>query len=469
MAPEGLPVERLREFLRDLKPAARALLIAELERGMLRGDEMPGTDIVLQELRRTLRDVEQPPPRVGNPERLFFKSIEPFIVDDEATHRHRGRIARIALAPIWSWICRDLMPEESKTFSDDVAHALLANDNARAEQVTRSFQDQVVGNMQDALDAVAADDKAKRRLSGQIGTPRALEIVNEIAGILKARDALTTIGARMPRHVNALTDPFIEPIKILLDALHGRNPDWLLYGLLLVMSRLAAPWQLVRFATRAADSDKAAKIALNPYAMAVTVVLDEVERLVGELRADLKSGPGVVVIAVLKDIHDAARGLRTELDLSPESAWGRQLAAIRSEISDMLKSEIESMPGRVRRLLRPRPTKEIVPGSALDAGDVAETEALIGFVGACRKYAGELAINEMTQRTFSELQQYLETSTQALIDGVRTAEEGDRRFRQSQVDAAVRFCNKVFGQDYAAMLAKAAEVAAHAERKAAKA
>jgi hypothetical protein len=335
--------------------------------------------------------------------------------------------------------------------------------------VTRAFQDHVAAQMRQALDAVAVDDKARRRMSGQIGIPNALEIVNEILGILKARDALAALGGRLPRHINALAEPHIEQIKALLDALQGRNPELLLYGLLLVMSRLAAPWQLVRLATKAAESDKAAKIVLNPYAIAVTIVLAEVERLVGELKADLKSGPGVVVIAVLKDIHDAARGLRTELDLSSDSPWGKQLAAIRTEISHLLKSEIESMPGRVRRLLRPRPAKDISPGSALDAADVAETEALIGFVGACRKYAGELAINEMTQRTFSELQQYLETGTPALLDGVRTAGEGDRRFRQSQVDAAVRFCNKVFGQEYASMLAKAAEVAAHAERKAAKA
>ena len=66
------------------------------------------------------------------------------------------------------------------------------------------------------------------------------------------------------------------------------------------------------------------------------------------------------------------------------------------------------MPGRVRRLVRPRPSKEIVSGSRLDADEVSETEALIGFVAACRNYASELAINEVTQRTFNELQQFLE-------------------------------------------------------------
>ena len=35
----------------------------------------------------------------------------------------------------------------------------------------------------------------------------------------------------------------------------------------------------------------------------------------------------------------------------------------------------------------------------------------------------------------------------------------DRPFRQSQMEAAVRFCRTVFGVDYAGLLAKAAEIA----------
>jgi hypothetical protein len=73
----------------------------------------------------------------------------------------------------------------------------------------------------------------------------------------------------------------------------------------------------------------------------------------------------------------------------------------------------------------------------------------------------------MTTRCFSELQQYLDTGTQTLLDGLRGCGQSERRFRQSQVDAAVRFCAKVFGQEYASLLTKAAEVAAQSERKAA--
>src|SRR5262249_24383916 len=133
----------------------------------------------------------------------------------------------------------------------------------------------------------------------------------------------------------------------------------------------------------------------------------------------------------------------------------------------ILTGEIELMSGRVRPLIRPRPAKEIVSGTRLDPDEVAETEALIGFVVTCRNYAGELAINEVTQRVFSELQKSLDFGTQALLDQLRQSSGAERSFRQSQIDAAVRFCVKVFGDEYASQIAKAAEVAVQAERKAA--
>ena len=43
------------------------------------------------------------------------------------------------------------------------------------------------------------------------------------------------------------------------------------------------------------------------------------------------------------------------------------------------------------------------------------------------------------------------------------------RLRQSQVDAAIRFCAKLFGAEYADTLARAADVAVKGEQRAAKA
>jgi hypothetical protein len=193
------------------------------------------------------------------------------------------------------------------------------------------------------------------------------------------------------------------------------------------MSRLAAPWQLIRIATRAAESDEVARIAETPYAAAVAIVIGEVECLVNDLRTELKARRPIT--SLLKNIHDAARGLRTEINLSGDSPWSRQLTAIRTEVSSVLRPEIESTPGRVRRLLRPRPSKEIVPDSQLDALDVSEAEMLVEFVAACRTYAAELAVNEMTMRSYMELQNYLESGTKTLLDALRQANDAERSFR----------------------------------------
>ncbi len=460
MAGQGDPaVEKLRAYLGALKPGARALLIAELERGLLHGSGPAGAEMVLAELRRSLRDGRSKSVRFDDPVRLFFQPVEPFLVDDRPDHKHRGRIARSTLEPLWIWISNALMPDEAKAYAEQIELALTAGDTDKAEHQSRAFQDRVVARITQMLDG--ADEKVGGRLSVQFGTSRALEDVQALRGILSARDGLAMLATQLPGHINSLSGPVLESVKAQIDSPMAAKSDLFLYSLVLVMSKLAAPWQLIRLAIKAAGGDDAKRIADTPYAVTVQIVLEEIDRRIRELAADLSSGRGIAVAALLKEVHDALRGLRSEINLPPESAWGKHLAAVRGEVSKIISAEIELMPGRVRRLIRLRPSKEIGPGSRLDADEVTETEALIGFVAVCRNYASELAVNEVTQRTFNELQQFLDTGTRTLLDALRSASPNERPFRQSQVDAAVRFCAKVFGQEYASLLAKAAEVASH--------
>ncbi|HYI27340.1 MAG TPA: hypothetical protein VD863_05760 [Bradyrhizobium sp.] len=464
---DGLLVERLRQYLRDLSPEARLLLMTELERGLLRGDDMPGAELVLQELRRDARDNVRPK-RPGTLARLFFQPLEPVLVDDSATHNHPGRVARVVLEPVWDWICRDLMPGEAKAVTEQVALAFENGEGERAEALATAFQDRAAIRIQEALAAAQSDDKARRKLAGQIGTSRPIEDATAILTVIRARNTLAAFASQLPNHIKTFDDSHVTAVKAMLDAPGAGGPALFVYALVITMNRLAAPWQLIRLAIRAAGSDNASRIAETPYAVTVDIVLAEGQRMIRELKAELRSGRGLAVGALLKSIHDVSRGLRSEINFAHESPWGRGLAALRTQVSDLLKGEIETLPGRVRRLLRPRPIKEIAPNSTLDQNDVQETEAQIDFVNTCRAYAGELALSELTTRTWSDLEHYLDPATSALVESLRMAGESERPFRQSQLDAAVRFCRKVFGDEYAALLLKARDVAAAAERKAAK-
>jgi hypothetical protein len=432
------------------------LLIAELEHGVLQDSAPEGAELVLSELRRSLRTGNHS--RFGDPARLFFQPVESFLVDDHPEHRHRGRIARSAIESIWLWISNTLMPEDTKAYCDQVEQALALGDTDAVERQARAFQDLAAERIVQRLQS--ADDKERRRLTVQFGAARAPEDAKTLCSILNARDGLALLATELPGHIGSLTGPVLEKVKAQLDSPIAASPDQFLYSLVLVMSRLALPWQLIRLATTAANSDDAKRIAETQYALTVELVLEEIDRRARELAADLKSGRGVAVAALLKEVHDAFRGLRSEIDLPGESPWGKRLIAIRADVSKTLSAEIEMVPGRIRRLIRPRSAREIGSGSKLNADEVTETAALVGFVAACRNYASELAVNEITLRAFNDLQQSLDTGTKTLLDSLRSGSPAERSFRQSQLDAAVQFCAKAFGQEYAALLAKAVSVAA---------
>ena len=460
-------IARLRQYLGELPSSARALLAAELERALLRGEEFAGASLILEELRRDLRATPGPDePRAGHPQRLFCAPLTPFLIDQN-DRRYPGRVARANLDPVWEWLCREVVTAEAKTYTDEI-NLLLASDGvAEAERVARTFQDVVVERLRETLAAAKSDEKAARRMAGHMGVRDGIEELREIYTIVRSRDALAVVASRLPAVIGNLADVHLDNVKALLDSPVGCHPDVFRYALIVVMGRLAAPWQLIRVAVRAAGSDQAARIAQSSFAQAVDLVISEIERAIAAMRDAIAAGRRAQVVPLIKDVHDAARALHSELDLSGDPPWGRKLGAARAEAAEVLRGEIETIPGRVRRLLRQRTGTEA--NKPLDAADVADTEAALDVFGASLTYASELALSEATRRVQSDLQNFFDSGTQMLIDGLRSATPAERACRESQVDAAVRFCRKLFGGEYAALLSKAADVAGKGEMRAARA
>jgi len=195
------------------------MLVAELERGVMSGEESAGNELILQELRRTIRVEGQPAsPRMGDAARIFFTPVEPFLIDDAADHKRAGRLSRVSLEPIWEWIARDLIPAEAKALGEDINRALLANDRVKAEQRTRALQDRTLLRIREAVASVIGDDKARRRLAVQVGTPRALEDLATLTGILANRDLLSELARRLPNHLRTFERDQIDSVKLLLES-----------------------------------------------------------------------------------------------------------------------------------------------------------------------------------------------------------------------------------------------------------
>jgi len=460
-------IERLRDYLAQLPPQAQALLMREFERALERGQDTAVATLVLDQLRKIVRKTEAdaaPPPRTDDLSRLLFQVLEPFLVEAGAPIR-AGQIRRSSLAPIWQWLGRDGAPAKLSEF--EAALARMPTDSAGQVEALASKLQAVAADAIFELTGPGGGDKS--RALARVGPPNVIEDLYSTGAVLAVREAIATLNEKLPRSLRAFSDAQIASVTAALNIPVLQTPQMLPFALSIVMQRMTAPWQIIRLAIKIAASDDEIRVAATPYGVAVTMALHDLSCVAAILRMDIKRGHFDNVAGNLKTLHDGVRGLRTELDLRNDSAWGKQLTSIRADISNALQSEIDSVPGRVRRILRQRAEKDIPPGARIDSTEVEETVALIDFVATCRNYASELAINEVTLRTYSDLQQYVERSTEQLVQSLRGADHKVRTYRQQQVQAAIRFCQVLFGDDYASLMSRAAENAATGERKSSRA
>lgn len=431
----------------------------EFERAVERGEDTAVATFVLEQLRRVVRQSDDATPRADDPSRLVFRPLEPFLVDSAPATRP-GQVRRSSLAPVWVWLSREGIPDQVQAFEAAMAQG---GTSAEIDRAVRAIQS-AAG---DAIAAAAGQGTGhdRQRLLSRIGGPNVVEDIAAIGAALQAREALDALGLRLSGQLRQFGESQIASVISALNVPTLQTPQVLPFALSLVMQRLASPWQIIRLGVSVAGSDDEIRVAATPYGVAVTMAIQDLAHAAAELRVDIRRGQFINTSNYLKKLHDGVRGLRTELDIRSDSTWGRQIASIRVEISDSLKSEIESVPGRVRRILRQRPDKDITANTRIDPSEVEETASLIDFVAVCRTYAGELAINEVTLRAYSDLQHYVEKSTESLVESLRAGDSRVRAFRQMQVEAAIRFCNLLFGPDYASLMSKSAEMARTGERK----
>jgi hypothetical protein len=392
----------------------------------------------------------------------LFRPLEPFLVEGNLPVR-LGQVSRTSLLPVWQWLIRDGAPDQVREFEAALVRMRETGAASNLEPAVRKLQIAAADAILKIAMPVPGGDTQRAR--ARVGSPEVIEDLLSIGSVLQAREALDAFSGRLPSYLRVFGDQQTSAVSVSLNVPSLQTPQVLPFALSLVMQRLTAPWQIIRLAIRMAASDDEIRVAATPYGVAVTIALHDLFCLAAGLRIDIRRGHFENVAEHLKILHDGVRGLRTELDLRKDSTWGKQLASIRADISNALQSEIDSVPGRVRRLLRQRPDKDIPAGAKVDPGEVEETAALIDFVAVCRTYASELAINEVTLRTYSDLQHYVEQSTEALVQSLRGGDTKMRAYRQMQVAAAIRFCNVLFGHDYASLMSRAAENALTGERK----
>lgn len=447
--------ERLRHYLAALPPRAQTLLMGEFERAIEKGDNTAVATYVLGELRRIARaDATPAPPRIDDPMRLVFRPIEQFLTD--SLTQRPGTIRRSVLLQIWQWLKRDGAPAAVERL---VAALQVTGTPARAADrgfAISDFQRAAAIALSLAATASPAEQKILLARIGHSAQPEDLAL---IADLLRARDALDGLALRLPTHIREFGPSQIAAVEAALNLPALKQKSLMPFALTLAMGRMQMPWQIFRLATRAADSDSEFRVASTPQAIAVTMAIQYLAGIAAQLREDLQRAHFDTIAGHLKMLHDGVRGLLAEIDIRQDSAWGRQVAALRIEISGALRPHIEGLPGRVRRILRQRSANDITPTTRLDVNEIEETAAMMQIVETCRAYAEELAVNEISNRTRAELAQYVGPTTDAVIAALRGADARTVAFRRQQADAAILFSGVLYGTEHAARMQRSVDKA----------
>jgi hypothetical protein len=356
MSRNETPVESLKGYLRQLSPQTRAKLLAEIERLRQSGEDIPGGDLLLSELRAESRQDGRALERLDQPARHFFRALEPYLTDRPAERTHAGQISRASLPPIWDWIGRDLMVSLVRSYLAETKQFIATGSQHEIEQAVTVFQNKAVKYLEGVLKSSSGMEQARGRLVTYGAAKTGIDDLTKMMRVLRGRETLAKFAENLPAKIDKLDGARLDKTRAALDGLREKSAETVPFALTLVSQRLMVPWQLIRLATKAVETKDAAAIAATPYAMTVGMVLDQLEDQVEILYGALTDEHLPRAKELLTGIYDMEYQLGVRIDFGT-TPWGRQLDATMDRVEKLLNTEMTTLPAGLRHVLKSRGLK----------------------------------------------------------------------------------------------------------------
>jgi hypothetical protein len=378
-------VDRIWEFLQRLSPLTRSCLLTELERLEMCGVDMPGTADLQARLRAELRP--DGPNEAPTPSKYFFAPLEPLFVAGAPEHANTGRIAQSSITPIWEWINRDLLPIMARDYEDKMKGLIATNKAKDAQQAAALFQTKVAKSLEGNLASPEGAERARAKLAAYTASPSVYGDLVKIMGALRAREALAGFSKALPeKAIQKFDDTQVNKITALLDSFRKKEPAAVPFALALVAGRLRTPRELIRLATKPARSRKAVDVAATPYAISVSMVLDQIDDKRIALRVALKKNRVVDARDILADIDSTEAAIQRVIRDLAASEWGARLRDIRTAIVADVETEVSRFPEEVGHILQLRNAR----GNGLLSGLVWKgRDAINDSAAYCKRLIGQ--------------------------------------------------------------------------------
>jgi hypothetical protein len=327
--------EQLKQYLAQLSPQVRGRLLGELERLLELGESIPRTEELIVSLRA---EFPNGPERISEAERFFFQPLEPVLVDGAPERANSGQIARGSLLPIWNLLKTDLLTTMAREYVTNVSKVLV--NPKEAEKLAAGFQKKALGYLDGTMRSADGRDMVRATLRMYTSSPATFDDLAKMFTVFRATEALGKFAHGLPPKITKLDGKALTKVLDQLKALKAANAGAVPFALTIVATRLATPWQLLHLATKVVESKAPAAIAAKPYALAVSMVLDQIDERRLLLTVALRSNRVVVAKGILKEIYAIERALKTQIELG-DSDWGNRLRNQMAAVAAALDAEVE--------------------------------------------------------------------------------------------------------------------------------
>lgn len=344
-------LDRIWGYLRQLTPQVRGRLLVEMERLQQCGEGIAGADDVVQGLRTEIRGSGQAAERVAHPARFFFEALQPALVDWSPERANRGQISRGSLTVIWDWINQFLLPTMAREYATKVESLNAQNDIRGAQRAAAEFQVKVVKSIENIMRSNDGMVQVRANFARFTSSQATIDDLVKMVTVLRNQEALAAFIAALPEHIRSFDGDVLLKARKQLGVIRTKHAEALPFALAILTRRLKAAWQLMRLATKVADSKDVADVAATPYALAVDMVLDHLNDRRAALCAALRINKVPIARDILTDIYDIEYAIRVRLDGLAGSEWGKRLEALMEAVAVDLNNELHNIPGELHHVL----------------------------------------------------------------------------------------------------------------------
>ena len=323
----------LKAFLGNLPgPAAARLAMAVEVDKLMDGHALPHQDI-LDGLRPVLRREHYE--RAPTPLRLFCRPFQDLLTCHPRKIKQKGVIARGTLVPCWNWISQVLLPGETQLYIKETKEQVLTHRLDAA--ITRASEFWPLASM--ALKQALSTEAGRQSAQKMLGDAFAVADVSEMALLLSVGDAVEKVQALLPETVPSFNDQLVWQVREIYEKLIQSHPDAAPYLAVIVMTRLARPWEALRMPLRLArhtDETLISKTDMGLVGEILFARMDELRSSIQQTRHPIFEAETLLDQA--KIFADISSNIVKEIDLKRSGEWGKRLLAERVQIGKVMET-----------------------------------------------------------------------------------------------------------------------------------